>query len=32
MFIDDMLMGLIICGLVLSIAFLRADLLQARRS
>jgi hypothetical protein len=31
MFIDDMLMGLIICGLVLSIAFLRADL-QARRS
>jgi putative transposase len=32
MFIDDLLMGLIICGFVPSIAFLRADLVQARRS
>jgi hypothetical protein len=27
-----MLMGLIICGFVLSIAFLRADLVQSSRS
>jgi hypothetical protein len=32
MLIDDLLLGLIICGLVLSIANIRADLKQGRRT
>jgi hypothetical protein len=32
MFIDDLLIGIILCGLVMSVAYLRVDLLGSRRN
>jgi hypothetical protein len=31
MFIDDLLIGVILCGLVMSVVYLRVDLLGSRR-
>jgi hypothetical protein len=31
MFIDDLLIGFILCGLVMSVVYLRVDLLGSRR-